>query len=305
MQVQLPTAPYDETVASFIINKCLRGISLVIVFAILGWFYSGRAVAPIAKSLNTLRNFVDDAGHELNTPVALIENSIETIEAHLRDHNLPTDVLRIVQRASNTLKGISQNLLLLAKMEQPNVALHLAPVNLDELVIDVAQDFTEVARQRKIDLQIHIDSQVHNLSSVIVLADRDMLVEVFNNLIDNALRYTAAGGQIYIYNFRSENKICMAIRDTGCGIPKESLPSVFERFYRVDKARSKKEGGNGLGLSIVKAIVNAHKGSVRVESVLGKGSTFFVSLPISDLKQHKSLNVASEKTKPESVNSSV
>ncbi len=304
VQLQLPSAPYDQTIAGFIVNECLRSIPLAILLAVFGWFYSGRAVAPVAKSLNTLRNFVDDAGHELNTPIALIENSIETIEAHLRDHNLQTDVLRIIQRASKTLKGMSQNLLLLAKMEQPHISLRLAPVNVAELVTDIGQDFSETARAKKIDLQIHIE-QVNNLSNVIVLADCDMLTEVFNNLIANALRYTASAGQIYIYSFRSENNICIAVRDTGCGIPKECLPNIFDRFYRVDRARSKKEGGNGLGLSIVKAIVKAHKGTVRVESVLGKGSTFFVTLPIVDAKQLKFYDIASAKIKPETVDSSV
>jgi signal transduction histidine kinase len=297
VQVQLPTAPFDQIIIDFILNECLRSIPLALLLAVFGWFYSGRAVAPVAKSLNTLRNFVDDAGHELNTPIALIENSIETIDAYLRDHNLPTDVLKIIQRASKTLKGMSQNLLLLAKMEQPHVELKLSPINLAELVIDISEDFLTPARAKQIDLQVHIDSQsdslknsdylLNSLANIIVLGNRDTLTEVFNNLIDNAIRYTVTGGQIYIYSFRTENNICVAVRDTGCGIPKDCLANVFDRFYRVDKARSKSEGGNGLGLSIVRAIVNAHKGSVRVESILGKGSTFFVTLPMIDSKQLK------------------
>ena len=191
---------------------------------------------------------------------------------------------------------MSQNLLLLAKMEQPHVSLRVSPVNLAELVTDIGEDFSQAAGAKKIDLQVHIE-QVDNSSNVIVVADRDVLTEVFNNLIENALRYTASGGQIYIYSFRSENNICIAVRDTGCGIPKECLPNIFDRFYRVDKARSKKEGGNGLGLAIVKAIIKAHKGTVRVESVLGKGSTFFVTLPIMDVKQLKSQDEATRQIK--------
>ena len=264
----------------------MRGIPLAILLGIFGWIYSGRAVEPIRKSLKTLRDFVDDAGHELNTPVALIENSIETLEADLIDHKMSTDVLKIIQRASGSLKDLSQKLLLLAKMEQPEIAMHFAPVNLSELVTDVIHDFTQKAQQQQIELS------AHDLAEAMIWADSQSLVEVFSNLIDNALRYTAANGRVYVYSFKADKNICVAVRDTGCGIPKDCLPNIFNRFYRVDKSRTKSAGGSGLGLSIVKAIVEAHKGNIRVESIPDKGSTFFVTLPILIGKDLKSARLS-------------
>ncbi len=281
VQTQLSFQSIDQITSAFISDQLIRGIPLVLLLAVFGWFYSGRAVAPIVKSLDTLRTFIDDAGHELNTPVALIENSIQTIEAELQEKQLPTDVLRIIQRASSTLKNLAQRLLLLAKMEQPSVSMHFIPVNLAHLVTDVVHDFSQKAQGQGVDLQIY------NLPDVTVLADPDSLIEVFSNVIENALHYTGADGHIYVYGFRNDNGVCIAIRDTGCGIPIKSLSRIFDRFYRVDQARSKKDGGTGLGLSIVKAIVEVHNGNVRAESSPNKGSTFFITLPIASDKESK------------------
>jgi two-component system phosphate regulon sensor histidine kinase PhoR len=134
---------------------------------------------------------------------------------------------------------------------------------------------TEQARDRNVLLR-SID-----IPAATVFGDRDALTRVFTNLIENSIRYTPSGGNIIVGGWKQDTAVCISIEDTGIGIPPESLPNIFDRFFRVDKARTREAGGTGLGLAIVKAIVDAHGGDVTVESHVGKGSKFTVVLPLA------------------------
>jgi signal transduction histidine kinase len=273
LQVQMPQHPLIMTFESFISQRVVRGSLMAVVAALCGWFLSGKAVSPVERTLETLRTFVDDAGHELNTPIAVIENSLEVLEARLQDRGQHTDVLFILQRASTRLKNIANNLLLLAKMEQRERALRATVVKPKDILADVIADFNEQACVNKVELI------VKELPDETIKADRYALYRLFAHLIENAIRYTPAGGRVEISGAKKMGILEITIADTGIGIPESCIPYIFDRFYRVDEARSRAEGGNGLGLSIVKAIADAHGAAVSVQSQPQKGSTFTVSLP--------------------------
>lgn len=275
VQIQVPVESYEESALNYSVAKLLRILIISLAIGLSAWFYSGKAIAPAVRSFDTLRSFVRDAGHELNTPVTLIEQSVETLEAHLQDRGMPTDVLEIIRHASHRLKSLAHDLLFLAKMEQPDVVFNKTLVDACAIAASAAEDFTGRAASKGITLK------VNPLPKLSVLADEDALARVFTNLIENAIRYTPAGGKISIQGSRHETRAAITVTDTGVGIPETSLPFIFDRFYRVDKARSRQVGGSGLGLSIVKAIIDAHGGSIRVWSEPGKGSEFTVLLPLA------------------------
>jgi len=275
VEVQVPCTDHDEAVTAFALNKLWRGLIISIAIGICGWIYSGRAILPVVKTLGTLRKFVDDAGHELKTPVTLIEGSIQTLEADLKLHGVSLDVLDIMSRASNRLKNLSTNLLLLAKMDNPDVTLRKALLDVKELVTAAVTDLSEGASNKGIELQ------VADLPNAVVSADKDALLRLFSNLIENALRYTPTGGKITVFGARGEHNVSVTVEDTGIGIPADCIPHIFDRFYRVDSARSREAGGSGLGLAIAKATVDVHGGSLSVASQPGSGSKFTVTLPLA------------------------
>jgi two-component system, OmpR family, phosphate regulon sensor histidine kinase PhoR len=148
-----------------------------------------------------------------------------------------------------------------------------------ELLNEAVQSFREVARAQNVDLAVEDTAQVQ------VSADAEAIHQVFSNLVDNALKYAASGGRIVLGARASPRGVEFYVRDSGPGIPYEHLPRLFERFYRVDKARSRESGGTGLGLAIAKHIVLAHSGTIRAESELNHGSTFFFTLPLAAIAE--------------------
>jgi signal transduction histidine kinase len=150
-----------------------------------------------------------------------------------------------------------------------------APVPLDELIADAVQEFRPAFAEKKISLNVHA------LQPAVVQGDRDSLYRVFSNLLQNALRYTDSGGSVDINMANDSGQARVSVTDTGIGMSSEDLARIFDRFYRADKSRSRAAGGSGLGLAIVKSICEYHKGSISVQSVEGKGSTFTVKLPMA------------------------
>jgi signal transduction histidine kinase len=260
-------------------------ILLAPVFAIAIWFagqfFSATAIKPLGQTLDLLRRFVADAGHEFNTPITVIEASVQTLEQMLQeshthsaaDSRALADVLEGVSRASARMKDLASSLMLLARMENPELVSHMAPVALDDLLEPLLKEFRSLALKKKIDITCN------SAPSVVAVAHADSLRTMFSNLLDNALAYTEAGGKITLDITIQDNNVVLSVTDTGIGIPADSIGHIFERFYRVDKSRSRSLGGSGLGLSIVKAIVDAHKGVIKAESRLGEGTKFTVLLP--------------------------
>jgi signal transduction histidine kinase len=183
-------------------------------------------------------------------------------------------VLRDVNAESERLGHLINDLLSLARTDENQVLLERELVRLDLLVADVAATIEPLAAERGITIEIVAKQPA------MVMADEVRLIQVIMNLLDNAVTYTNTGGKVKLEVKVQNNKACMAVSDTGIGIAKDHLDHIFERFYRVDPARSRAAGSTGLGLAIVDWIVRAHGGSITVESELGKGTTFTVTLPI-------------------------
>lgn len=219
------------------------------------------------------RDFVTNASHELKTPAAAIQATAETIR--LAAHEDPAVVPRFaeqLEREAVRLSRIVADLLDLSRLESGFDAAET--VRLSALVQEETARFTDRAAEQGVDLSLDAAEAVPVRGSA---RDLGLLVR---NLVDNAIRYTRPGGRVRVRLTREHGEAVLRIRDTGIGIPSRDLPRIFERFYRVDRARSRETGGTGLGLSIVKHVAENHGGSVRVRSELGRGSEFEVRLPI-------------------------
>ncbi len=231
----------------------------------------------------TRRDFIANVSHELRTPLTSIQGYAETLLDSTPEAGAPNrEFLEIIRKNSARMSRLTEDLLTLARVESGETRFDSEPVPPAELLHDAEESFREIARNHGIDLQIQDssrngDTPIQNLRSV--LADREAIHQVFSNLIDNALKYGAAGGKIVLGARPVPHAVEFFVQDFGAGIPSEHLPRLFERFYRVDKARSRESGGTGLGLAIAKHIMLAHGGSIRAESELAHGATFLFTLP--------------------------
>jgi two-component system phosphate regulon sensor histidine kinase PhoR len=230
----------------------------------------------------TRRDFIANVSHELRTPLTSIQGYAETLLDSTPENGAPNrEFLEIIRKNAARMSRLTEDLLTLARVESGETRFEAEPVPPIELLHDAEESFREIARSQGVELQIE-NSQGHNggpeaLSPV--LADREAIHQVFSNLIDNAMKYGRSGGRIVLGARTSQRGIEFYVQDFGSGIPSEHLPRLFERFYRVDKARSRESGGTGLGLAIAKHIMLAHGGSIRAESELNHGSSFVFTLP--------------------------
>jgi two-component system phosphate regulon sensor histidine kinase PhoR len=221
----------------------------------------------------TRRDFIANVSHELRTPLTSIQGYTETLLDTASGNNHSREFLEVIRKNATRMSRLTEDLLTLARVESGEQRFDVQPVTSTDLLQDAVQSFHEVARSHGIELQVEDTAKVQ------VSADRDAIHQVFSNLVDNALKYGASGGRIVLGAHPSQSGIEFYVRDFGPGIPSEHLPRLFERFYRVDKARSRESGGTGLGLAIAKHIVLAHGGTIRAESELNHGSTFLFTLP--------------------------
>ncbi|MGB8114907.1 MAG: ATP-binding protein, partial [Candidatus Sulfotelmatobacter sp.] len=255
----------------------------------------------------TRRDFIANVSHELRTPLTSIQGYAETLLDSTPENGSPSrEFLEIIRKNSARMSRLTEDLLTLARVESGETRFDAEAVPPAELLHDAEENFREIARNHGVDLKIQDspafessgngssaasgrdsashdptrnDSPIQNLPRV--LADREAIHQVFSNLIDNAMKYGASGGRIVLGARAVPHAVEFFVRDFGAGIPSEHLPRLFERFYRVDKARSRESGGTGLGLAIAKHIMLAHGGTIRAESELAHGSTFLFRLPIA------------------------
>jgi two-component system phosphate regulon sensor histidine kinase PhoR len=219
------------------------------------------------------RDFVANASHELRTPVAAIVGAAETLQAGAADDpEARRSFVAILQRHARRLSQLTADLLDIARLEA-GYRPRLERVSVREAVEGVLQPLQRRADDKRLRLGSAIDD------SLMVSAERAALDQILSNLVDNAIKYTPEGGRVTVRVARATERIELCVEDTGPGIAAEHLPRLFERFYRVDDARSRELGGTGLGLAIVKHLALANAGEVRVESQLGRGSRFYVLLP--------------------------
>lgn len=226
------------------------------------------------RRLETMRkDFVANVSHELKTPLTSIKGFVETLLVEdLEDKDTIHKFMTIIFQEAERLNNLIHDLLDMSKLESGQTELRKKQVELEPLVDNVILSVSNRLNMKSLELDKDIQAKK-------VWGDEDLLKELFINLIDNAIKYTPNGGKILVGSIREKGKTIIYVKDTGFGIPAESLSRIFERFYRVDKGRSREMGGTGLGLSIVKHIVERHGGKVAVQSQLGKGSEFRVTIP--------------------------
>ena len=245
----------------------------------------------------TRRDFIANVSHELRTPLTSIQGYSETLLDTAPENGAPSrEFLEIIRKNAARMARLTEDLLTLARVESGETRFDAEPVPPIELLHDAEESFREIARGHGVELQIQglpnpaaaspsasnknsQSSEASPESLPQVLADREAIHQVFSNLIENAMKYGRSGGRILLGARLAARGVEFYVQDFGAGIASEHLPRLFERFYRVDKARSRESGGTGLGLAIAKHIMLAHSGTIRAESELAHGSTFLFTLP--------------------------
>jgi two-component system phosphate regulon sensor histidine kinase PhoR len=218
---------------------------------------------------------VANVSHELRTPLSLIKSATETLLDGAKDDPAAlTRFLQIIDKHANRLALLIDDLLLLSTLDSGGLRLNRQPLQLRATVQDAIEDLQARATARDVALKNLVPG------SLVVLADNDRMRQVISNLLDNAIKYGREGGTASVLGEATpDGRLEITVADDGPGIPQDSQTRIFERFYRVDKARSREQGGTGLGLAIVKHVVQAHGGEVRIESEPGNGSRFIINLP--------------------------
>ncbi|MCI0403606.1 MAG: ATP-binding protein [Acidobacteria bacterium] len=230
-------------------------------------------LTEIERVEKTRRDFIANVSHELRTPLTSIKGYAETLLDSQAPDGHTREFLDVIRRNAERMARLTEDLLVLARVESGEQKLDVESVPAQELLEDALAAFRDEAKSSGVELT------VKDSSEQTVEADREALQQVFGNLIGNALKYAASGGRIELGARPTNGSLEFYVHDFGPGIASEHVPRLFERFYRVDKARSREGGGTGLGLAIVKHIVLNHGGTVRAESELGHGCTFFFTLP--------------------------
>ena len=233
-------------------------------------------LARLENSFNEQQRFIADASHELRTPLAVLRGETEVALGKTRTVKEYQESLTLIQEEAERLSRIVEDLFILARQPiQLPTALIEESVSLTKVVADCARAAQVLADRKGVRLKLQNDSP-----SIALNADEELLKRMILNLLDNAVKYTPEGGEILLTLARQNGNAEIVVRDTGIGIPATDQQRVFDRFYRVDKARSRALGGAGLGLSIARCIVEAHRGQITIESIPRHGSTFTVSLPL-------------------------
>lgn len=242
-----------------------------------------KANKDLAKVLSLQSKFISDASHELRTPLTIIQGNLDLAinEAKMESKEVP-EVLEVLNKEVRQMSNILTDLSMITSADANSEILEYEIVDLAPLLLDVRNSLKVLAEKKKIKLVYKKNPKI----KVKIRGDEIKLERLFLNIVRNAIKYTKEKGKIEIWAEKCKEKICVYVKDNGIGIPAADLPYIFNRFYRVDKARSRDEGGTGLGLSIGKLIAEAHGGKIFVASVLGKGSTFTVELPL-DYKKGK------------------
>lgn len=275
MQVGRSTEPERQALRRLLLVLAGGGAVGLALAVAGGHFLSGLALRPIRAAMDSQRAFIADASHELRTPLSVVRANAELLKRHpSQPVSANREALDDIIDESDRLGRLVGQMLTLAQADTGQAMLSLSEVALDELAEDVARGMRLLAEERGVSFESEVESPLR------LRGDRDRLRELLVILTDNAIKYSEAGGQVRLEVRRaSGDKATVRVSDTGPGIPPEALPHVFDRFYRVDKARSREAGGTGLGLAIARWTAEAHGGSIRAQSVAGVGSTFTVELP--------------------------
>lgn len=254
-------------------------LGLPIILLLIGgssWWLAGLAMKPIYQSYQQIQQFTADAAHELRTPLAA---TLATVESARKEQLEPLEmqnILTTIERQNRRLATLVNDLLLLSRLDRQSMTQRFESCCLNDIVSDLIEELSALA----IASDITLTEQISVAQPLYVKGNLEQLYRLVSNLIVNAIQYTPAQGKVQVTLSRVDHDGLIEIHDTGIGIPPSEQKRIFDRFYRVDSARSRQTGGSGLGLAIANAIVQAHQGSIQVHSELGKGSTFTIRLPI-------------------------
>lgn len=226
------------------------------------------------KLENSRREFVANVSHELRTPLTTVKSYAETLLDFVKDNKTAASFTNTILNETDRMTRLVKDLLVLSSLENP-APLNKTVFSLRNMVNDVVSTMSLVAEEKGHRLQFKQASEIPEF-----YGDSDKLEQVLYNIISNSIKYTPNGGKIMVKVAKVYNDICIEVEDTGIGIPEKDLARIFERFYRVDKARSRELGGTGLGLAISKGIIDAHGGTIEIKSTVGEGTTVLISLPV-------------------------
>lgn len=276
VRVSASTVVVEQELKRLLIGLGFGGILGMVLIGGTGWWLTSKALQPIEQSFQKLQQFTADASHELRSPLTAITTTVELMQSHRERH--PSDIkkIAIIAGATRQMTNLVEDLLLLARSDAAAVNLPRTaiPIPIDEILFDLVDTLQPQAQAKEITLEADLNDEIW------VKGDAHQLQRLFGNLLENALQYTPEGGLIKVEMVKSDNFVVISIKDTGIGIAPENLPLIFNRFWRADKARSRRQGGSGLGLAIVQAITHTHGGEIYVTSKIGVGSCFRVKLPV-------------------------
>ncbi|MCX7709340.1 MAG: HAMP domain-containing histidine kinase [Clostridia bacterium] len=258
----------------FLTESVFIALFAVVLVFIGSLFMSSRSLIPIKKSWQKQIDFTADASHELRTPLAVVRTNLELIMGN-PDETVGSQKkwLENILIENNRMAKLVDDLLTLSRADSCHQSLEISTFMLDEAILEAIAPFEPVAASKQISLGIHLSPETE------FSGDRNRLKQLIIILLDNALKYSDNSGKIDIHLRKRDKEIEITVSDTGEGIAKEHLEKIFDRFYRVDKARARHKGSSGLGLAIAKWIIDEHHGLIKVDSTPGKGTRFVVSIP--------------------------
>ena len=253
------------------------GVPITLGFTgIAGWMLAGLAMQPIKRSYEQLQRFTADASHELRAPVAaILSNAQVGLLAPAEDNHQPRQRLENIVTQSKYMSALITNLLFLARHQGKLNPQDITKTDIVDLLKSLANRYQALAAAKDLEFKLDIPT-----TSQEVCGDQDLLQQAIGNILDNAIKYTPTDGMVALKLEVKPRCLLIIIKDSGIGIPASDLPHIFERFYRVDKARTRQTGGFGLGLAIAQQIIQAHNGKITVESEVEQGTTFQIYLPL-------------------------
>jgi len=252
------------------------GVAAIVVAALIGWWLAGRAMMPVRHAWQRQREFIADVSHELRTPLTVVQSNLDVVLAD-RDGSIKDNIdwLQNAYSETDNMGKLINNLLFIARIDAREIQFKYNEFNLSDLLIQIVSRFEPMFQSKNLIFSSVIEP------NVIMHSDEVLIRQMVSIFLDNASKYTPAGGSVSLKMCTLQNAIEMSVEDSGMGINDCEKEKIFRRFYRVDKARSRKQGGTGLGLAIAAWIASEHKGQIQVFSKLGEGSTFKVHFPKS------------------------